>query len=602
MPRVIDNPHYLQPNHKTAMPRHVVYLDTETRPTDAGRGKTEHVFRLGCALYLCRERGDTPETGEWCEFQSIDQFWGWLSGHLIPRRVTYLIGHNIRFDLITLQTFLVLSGFGWRLSFFYDAERTQIFEFRFEHYCIRALSSTNFIPGSLREIAAMMGLTKGSPNFETVDDKELSGYCRNDVLILARAMEQYIGFLENNDLGLFRDTLAAQSFGAFRHRFMSHKVFIHRFVRGIELEESSYHGARCEIFRVGKWGAGPYYKLDVNSMYVSIMARELLPVALSRIEETSTPARLRHALKHQGVIADVTISPTEPIFPVARERANVYPLGTFRTVLTTPELRLALDRGWVVETHGFAAYKMRPLLRQYALWTWEQRKRAKSEGNALYSQLFKDLGNSVFGKFGQRDYWDEIIGECPPDDLSSEHVVNLRTGEQYMLYHICGQVHRIRKAGLGYNALVAVCSHITAHGRLLLWEIIKTAGRAHVLYCDTDSVIVDYAGFERLAGWVDNAELGKLKLEGISPTVEIRARKDYTFGDQPVISGIPADATRTDDDAYQCTIWPALATYLRTPRKDVYTTSTRIQHKTPAVYDGVLTPSGELLPFQLGAE
>lgn len=602
MPRVCDAPHYLHPNHKTAMPRHVIYLDTETRPEQVAPNRTLHHFRLGWALYLHREAGQTPETGEWCSFDRIEQFWEWLALHLVPKRVLYLIAHNVRFDLIVLQTFLKLPQYGWRLSFFYDADRTQVFEFRAEDYCIRCLSSTNFLPGSLAELAPLVDMVKGAPDFDTAAAEELSAYCRNDVLILARAMEQYMRFLLDNDLGLFRNTLAAQSFGAFRHRWLRHKVFIHRYDRAIQLEEAAYRGARCEVFRVGRYTGQTYTQLDVNSMYVSIMATQSLPVALSRIEEAMSLDRLRMALKHQGVIADVTVQVDEPVYPVVRERANVYPVGTFRTVLTTPEIQLALDRGWVREVHAACVYKMRPILQEYAQWTWEQRCAARSSGNRLYAQLFKDFGNSVFGKFGQRDYWDEVIGECEPDDISTEHVVNLKTGEQYLLHHICGQIHRIRKAGLGYNALLAVCAHVTAHGRLLLWSIIKQAGRDHVIYCDTDSVILDPKGLANLGDWVDPQRLGALKIQGQTSDIEIRARKDYSLGSHAVIAGLPRGAVHNDDDSYLCNIWPCLATYIRAPRHDAYSTYQVTQKRARAIYDGHVDAAGTVTPFEICPE
>jgi len=68
------------------------------------------------------------------------------------------------------------------------------------------------------------------------------------------------------------------------------------------------------------------------------------------------------------------------------------------------------------------------------------------------------------------------------------------------------------------------------------------AGRDHVFYTDTDSLIVDRVGMDRLQGMIDSTKLGYLKVEGIATDVEIRARKDYRLGDREIVKGIKHNA------------------------------------------------------------
>jgi len=79
------------------------------------------------------------------------------------------------------------------------------------------------------------------------------------------------------------------------------------------------------------------------------------------------------------------------------------------------------------------------------------------------------------------------------------------------------------------NSFVAIASFVTAYARCYLWELIEKAGEENVLYMDTDSLFVTKKGYENLKDYLDNKELGKLKLEDVTEDLTIWGAKLYKF-------------------------------------------------------------------------
>ncbi|GAJ13847.1 unnamed protein product, partial [marine sediment metagenome] len=102
----------------------------------------------------------------------------------------------------------------------------------------------------------------------------------------------------------------------------------------------------------------------------------------------------------------------------------------------------------------------------------------------------------------------------------------------------------------GYNSFTAIASEVTANARMLLWDFIEKAGRENVFYCDTDSLLVNKAGADRLAGDRSQTILGKLKLVQKTSKVVLHNVKDYQLGRRVKIKGISKTAEKISDNEY----------------------------------------------------
>jgi len=88
--------------------------------------------------------------------------------------------------------------------------------------------------------------------------------------------------------------------------------------------------------------------------------------------------------------------------------------------------------------------------------------------------------NSLYGKFGQRSEEWQYVTDDPTRtyDWWQEYDVNERRIYTYRCIN-----HRVEvSVGYreGYNSMVAIAAEVTAYARMMLWELIKVAGRDNV--------------------------------------------------------------------------------------------------------------------------
>jgi len=126
------------------------------------------------------------------------------------------------------------------------------------------------------------------------------------------------------------------------------------------------------------------------------------------------------------------------------------------------------------------------------------------------------------------------------------------------------------------------------------------AGREHVFYCDTDSIIVDAAGRDNLADLLDDAALGALKIEEQADSLEIVCPKHYRIGEAWKRKGVPTKAVSLGDNVFECTQFPSFKTQGRDNGEGSYTTKTVIKHLTGSIFDGEALADGWVKPLDAG--
>lgn len=614
----------LKPNQRQTMPERMVFFDTETNYQRIDNQKIIHKLLFGFACYWRHRRDDRADRQEWLRFEKADVFWDWLLAKTTRSSITYLIAHNLAFDFMVVEGFEQLARRGWQPVFIYESGHTRILKFglptpefaafqagggeladyrgRRWQKTLMAIDNANLFAGKLARWGETLGLAKLVMPGREDSQEAWDAYCRRDVEIMVRLWERWFEFLKEHDLGCWRPTIAGQAFGAYRHRFMHHKIWLHDNRAAVELERAAYYGGRSEAFRVGELDVGTVYKLDVNSMYPYVMREYEYPVALKEVIEPADMTDLVKALSKYAVVAEVEIETDEPVYPYHLGRRNVYPIGRFTSTLSTPELNYALEHGHVVGVHKLACYRTRPIFVEFVEYFYGLKVEYDQRGDRLNRSLIKLIMNSLYGKFGQRGFVDQWVRSCEPDRYEVEHVVSADGQRRYTLYRVGGSVIRSERKGEGHNAFVAIAGHVTAYARMYLWGLIQQAGREHVFYCDTDSLFVDQVGLDNLAEFLDESRLGGLKVEGVTERVTIHAPKDYEFGDHVKRKGVPADSLAMGDARWEVEIWPSLRGLLGAGVSDHYENRLVVKHLKREVKWGVLLPDGRVRPFVLPEE
>lgn len=275
----------------------------------------------------------------------------------------------------------------------------------------------------------------------------------------------------------------------------------------------------------------------------------------------------------------------------------VFPVGTFRTVLATPELRRALSMGHIRKVHRLALYEHAVLFSEYVLYFWNHRLEAKRQGDETLSWLLKLMLNSLYGKFGQsgRVYEDRDL--TLDDEIKSWVELDADTGEVHHYRQFGGLIQELSREGESRDSHPAIAAHVTSAGRSLLWSLMSTAGRENVYYCDTDSLFVNDEGLHRLRHHMDSGELGALKLEWSSDSVEIFGCKDYVVDGSRKIKGIRKNAEVLGSGVFVQDVFRGFKGMLRDGDLDRQLITRTRKVLTREYRKGTPDPTGRVLPL-----
>lgn len=543
------------------MPSHVLILDTEARieeiklnPDDKYLSQKQ-TFRLGSAIRLDRHNGKWFES-EPLEFYTIADFWNYLDSTFYNGIKLYVYAHNMAYDYTILALDTYISSRKMQIKsrsidtiFMVSAERPEP-----EKGTIVFLSTTNYYQKSLKELGKIFGMEKSEcPDFQNVSDSVLMPYCINDTKVLTHLIKQHIDFIDKYDLGNYKMTIASQAFTAFRHRFLKNKILVHTFDDILEMELESYRGGRCEAFILGKRDS--VFKLDVNSMYPSMMLENnfpLMPVSKEPLINVSIDDITTSINSGLFVLADCNLKLKEPALACKREKL-LFPIGKIRQTITSPEFEYILnnpDVGEIEKINNVVGYTQDKIFSDYVKFFYNIRINAENPAIECMAKLFL---NSLYGKFGQKAYPNS---ELVTNDLEKKILFDaMALCKTSIIDDIEDKSRKFIKLGdalyciekdseiLARESIPIIASAVTSYSRIYLFQLMKLAGLDNVFYCDTDSLFVNESGYDNLlsANKIDSTQLGKMKLEE-KGSVEIFGAKNYKFNESTKLKGIKHNA------------------------------------------------------------
>lgn len=440
---------------------------------------------------------------------------------------------------------------------------------------------------------------------------------------IAEIILSMIRTLADNGMGALQNTAASQAFYTWKHKYMTHPVWVHCEPDVLDLERRAYYGGRTEAGYIG-CREGTIYHTDFRSFYPSIAAVLEVPVRL--VGHADARGAEAACLPDAGgcCIAEVSIRSEEAAYPHRSRGITTFPLGQYWTVLSGPELAYAVERGHVVAVGRYAWYELAPALAGYSSAIQSLRRNAEMAGNKAGAEYLKRLNVSLFGKFAQTsatwvdtterhaDAPYESWWEIRPDgelerwrsvawEVQREH--KFRPGDRPDEYgkqraEWCRQVLS-RETG---ESCPAVSAFITSAGRMRLWDAICTAGGRNVLYCDTDSLFLTAEGFEKLlsAAMVGNGEWGKLSLRATIARLDVRGYKHYIADGTTICSGIPRGQMLPgpDKNSYYLRAW--IGRNLCAGRKPTAERARLVYQRQSAYLHGRITEGGKVEPLRIG--
>lgn len=616
-------PHYLGINTSSTFPRWFIFFDTETwREVFNAKGDEKLTLRLGWINAVRLNDRKEVTTDIWFSFTTSEQFFDFIESFGgAKREPVYLFAHNTAFDFSILGGIKALPERKHTNSKNMIADTVFLLDTWFapseakstggqkgktaKHFIW--LDTMNYARDSLENIGKELGIPKTEPTggkineitgkrewtaqeWNAIKTEDMSKYCKNDVLVVRSFILTWLNFLEELGLGSFCKTIAQQAITSYMQAGVmplrkrkngtdAGKIVIHTNRRAIVLERQKKQGGRTEIFFKGI-RTGTFYQPDFTSLYPFIMRNKPLPYELitALVNPTMKEFRGVYADKEKLVIIDADVYMKEPIIPVKTDKLR-FKVGYVRVTATTPEIELLLKTGGKIRK-VYAMNIYRAYTGLFKTWVdklFKKRMEFRKQGKNTFQYMVKILLNSLSGKWGQEsEDWEKVLDKdgnevkIDPEELGWETIARINRDENgketgYELLKIKKQLGfewiKSKNKRMGFNTCLFLYDFITAYGRCLLYEAIRTAKRGNYFLSDTDSILVNEKGMKNLekAGLINKTGtkvLGMLEAEDTFQYIEIRGLKDYTLvtveGKEIVkTKGVRKDAIEIDKDVYK---------------------------------------------------
>jgi len=552
---------------------------------------------LAWTCYRRIRESETQKADDWRYWENSKELCEYIQKLSEPKKPLNVYGHNIAFDLQVIQFYKYFPKWEWKLEFIYDTGLTYLLVIFKDKMRIKCISTTNYFSYNLATLGENVGIPKLDVDFGKATKEELSTYCKQDVLITVKAMEDYMSFNKEHDTGKFSLTRSSQSFAAYRHSFMDNQIYLHKEAKIQKLERDAYFGGRTEAFHIGKVKGKDFTFLDINSMYPYVMRKELYPArCLCYIENPDESEWLRY-LTGYAMIAEVELKTDEPIYAMRYNGKLIFPIGSFTTCVCTEGFRYAIAAKHIVKVKRIAIYEWAPVFRNYVDYFYPLKQKYKSEGNKIYTATVKLFLNSLYGKFGQQIALEEKYDVPDPTLMTRVENIDKPTGSVWTDTIMFGTLIRSWGNQDGPNTFTAIPAHVTEYARFYLWSIIKGIGRNEVYYCDTDSLAVRTQTIKQKAITVDPYRLGALALDKHGASLEIFGLKDYKIGNLRKIKGIPLRAVKTGFHTYTYDQFLGSSSHVRLGEVDSFLTRSITKILKYEYTKGTVNADGSVSPY-----
>lgn len=556
--------HWIRQNETTRLPRCFVYLDTEAHQQRVKGGEVQ-TFHLA-ATRATQTRAGRPDylRDESATFTDTPALWEWIDKRCSSSHRTVLVAHNLAYDLRISNALFHLPARGWTMKACrLDGGQAWV-QWANGTRSLTMVDSLSWLPLPLDELAKKVGMVKPALPRWNAPAEQWVERCQADVAILSEVWSRVMEWLRTDDLGNFKPTGAGQAWAAFRHRFLTHNLLVHNDTDARDAERRAAWTGRCEAWRHGEQQGGPWWEWDLTTAY-AVIARDCeVPIRLAFERSHATPKQWAALTKRYAVVADVTVTTDVPTVPARSPHGIYWPVGTFETTLWDHEVALAERCGATVKVGRCWAYRKAPALRAWAEWVLGELAREDGDLDPVVRVVLKHWSRALIGRFGSK--WGSWVpfGEHEHDDVSLQGVTDLDTGETFKLLQLGRQTWRSTPPVEGPDACPQVMSWIMAEARCRLWTCMEIAGFDHVLYVDTDGLIVDRHGDTALRGFgVDG-----LRRKHRYGSLDIKGPRQLVVGARLRAAGVSKNARAVGGGRYEVETWRSLATSLHAHEAD----------------------------------
>ncbi len=367
--------------------------------------------------------------------------------------------------------------------------------------------------GETPEAVEWLGKRFNKPSFESLSGQEvvtfyreapykvLMSYNKVDCIILWKAIAAF----ETEILSLggqLQQTIASTGMNLFRRAYLKRNIYTSERVN--KVAEESYFASRVEVI---SRNCSDFRIYDINSSFPFSMTFPM-PGGLSEISNKLPEDESEECI----YIADVTIEVPDmdlPPVPYRMDNRVFFPVGKWRSWLTSTDIKLALHEGCKIhKVHEVYIFEPFYDLRGYARDIYA--KRSDPSNSDFRRLVLKYLLNSLYGKYAEAMMKQEML--VNPEEIDRTNMQLLQPGVWL----------KEKEVPIAHRHVI-ISTHITALSRRTLYGYMKSCyKKGHKpYYCDTDSIAT------RAELPSNEYKLGALKLEKKMEWADFLAPKIY---------------------------------------------------------------------------
>jgi hypothetical protein len=487
------------------------------------------------------------------------EMWQAITDWIPARERAVLWTHNLGYDVRISRALSALPGLGWRLVGHNLTPGGTWLAWRRGDQSLVMVDSVSVFETTIAQLSKSFGGARPAlPSDMDTMDRWISR-CLRDVQILRDAVLAYLDRLESLDLGNWQMTGTGQSWAAFRHQHLTHDMLVHWDDDARAAERRAMWTGRCEAYWHGRVRGVRVDEWDMTLAYPRIALTHHVPVALASMfgPGVNLPAQLDRP--GYAVLAEVDVTTTEPLVPCERDGRIAWPVGTFRTTLWSPELRLLVDRGQRVAVVKGWLYKAEPALASWARWIVAQLGAPDDVSPAWWKAIMKHWARALIGRWAMtyRDW--EHIGQMPYPDIRRATYVDLETGQTGETVQVGRDLFLATETVEWPHSMPQITGYVMSACREILARLLLAAGPRAALYADTDSMLVPADHHDRMLAIARRFPAAGLRLKRSWKGVEIRGPRQIVTGPVVRVAGIPTKAQRLADGSLVGEVWESLA-------------------------------------------
>ena len=256
---------------------------------------------------------------------------------------------------------------------------------------------------------------------------------------------------------------------------------------------------------------------DANSLYPSVMLNNLYPSPKMHFIEQPSQWKLMNILRNNQrlVIAKIMLngenSDSQFLPAIDEDGRRNYSLKKFHGYLCEPEIKAALDRNWVIESvEEIYSFEANNIFSDFVNFFYNLRREYQKKGDSR-EIMCKLILNSLYGKFGQRDYSKRVENRAEVTRITRDTDWESTYELKLWNHHKGAYLLEKEPSQICENSFAPIAAFVTSYGRV---ELLKAIEATDEIYCDTDSIFTQKSREEVEKILKIGDELGDWKMEG----------------------------------------------------------------------------------------